>query len=260
MTKHSCRDVSTNILQQQYQRSERRLFILDYEGTLVSWGPVNKIIPVSPQVGYSPLSRVCDSAADRPSEPSMSLSDLLLDERNTIYVMSGRRHEELDRLFRRVPKIGLIAENGCFLKHPGGSAWKEIADVDQIRSWKESVKRILEYYVERTPGAEIEERRCSLAFHYKSAEDYKSAAVSASNCASHINDDCVEQRVHATPMGRFNHRRAYRTGLRAQQPSWSSTIYGTVRFLTGSKRSQWISLWLWGMAEMTKRSSNGPMV
>lgn len=37
---------------QQYSRSERRLFILDFEGTLVSWGPVNQIIPVSPQVGF----------------------------------------------------------------------------------------------------------------------------------------------------------------------------------------------------------------
>ena len=43
--------LSLNMLTQQYKRSHRRLFILDYEGTLVSWGPVNKIIPVSPQVG-----------------------------------------------------------------------------------------------------------------------------------------------------------------------------------------------------------------
>ncbi len=114
--------------------------------------------------------------------------------------MSGRSHEELDRLFRRAPNIGLIAENGCFLKDPGSSSWQEMADPEQIRTWKESVKRIMEYYLQRTPGAEIEERRCSLIFHYKSAEDYESAAQSASNCASHINDACEEQRVHAIPL------------------------------------------------------------
>lgn len=42
--------LSIGPLANQYRRSERRLFILDYEGTLVNWGPVNQIIPVSPQV------------------------------------------------------------------------------------------------------------------------------------------------------------------------------------------------------------------
>jgi len=128
------------------------------------------------------------------------LNDLLLDDRNTVYVMSGRRPEELDRLFRRVPNLGLIAENGCFLKDCGSDAWTEMADPEKIRSWKESVKGIMTYYLERTPGAEIEERRCSLIFHYKSAEDYESAARQASDCASHINDACEEQRVHAIPL------------------------------------------------------------
>jgi trehalose 6-phosphate synthase complex regulatory subunit len=128
------------------------------------------------------------------------LNDLVLDERNTIYVMSGRRPEELDRLFRRVPNLGLIAENGCFLKDVGKDTWDPLADPEQIRSWKASVKSIMTYYLERTPGAEIEERRCSLIFHYKSAEDYESAARQASDCASHINDACEEQRVHAIPL------------------------------------------------------------
>lgn len=42
--------LSMSTLVQQYKNTERRLFILDFEGTLVSWGPVNQIIPVSPQV------------------------------------------------------------------------------------------------------------------------------------------------------------------------------------------------------------------
>ena len=125
------------------------------------------------------------------------LNDLLLDDRNTVYVMSGRRPEELDRLFRRVPNLGLIAENGCFLKDCGSDAWTEMSDPEHTRAWKESVKGILNYYLERTPGAEIEERRCSLIFHYKSAEKWDHAVSQASDCASHINDACEEQRVHA---------------------------------------------------------------
>lgn len=46
--------LNVNTLAQRYQRSERRLFILDYENTLVNWGPVNQIIPSSPQVSSQP--------------------------------------------------------------------------------------------------------------------------------------------------------------------------------------------------------------
>ncbi|KAF7558747.1 hypothetical protein G7046_g5411 [Stylonectria norvegica] len=174
--------LSVQTVSKQYQEAERRLFIIDYEGTLVNWGPVNQIIPISPQ-------RTLDV-----------LNDLLLDERNTVYVMSGRRPEELDRVFRRVPNLGLIAENGCFLKDCGSDKWTAMADLKQIGDWKESVKPIMTYYLERTPGAEIEERRCSLIFHYKSAEDYESASRQASDCSSHVNDACEEQRVHAIPL------------------------------------------------------------
>lgn len=171
--------LSVQAVSSKYQNSKRRLFILDYEGTLVSWGPVNQIIPVSPQ-------RTLDV-----------LNDLLLDERNTVYVMSGRRPEELDRVFRRVPNLGLIAENGCFLKDCGSENWTEMADSSQIKHWKDSVKPIMRYYLERTPGAEIEERRCSLLFHYGAAEDIEGASRQASDCASHVNDACETQRVHA---------------------------------------------------------------
>lgn len=168
----------------KYRNSRRRLFILDYEGTLVSWGPLNQIIPVSPQ-------RTLDI-----------LNDLLLDERNTVYIMSGRRPEELERVFRRVPNLGLIAENGCFLKEFGSDEWSEMADTDQINSWKDSVRPILTYFLERTPGAEIEERHCSILFHYRDAEDPEGAARQAAECASHVNDACESQRVHAIPLER----------------------------------------------------------
>ncbi|ODA77766.1 hypothetical protein RJ55_06368 [Drechmeria coniospora] len=165
-----------------YEQSSRRLFILDYEGTLVKWGPVNQIIPVSPQ-------RTLDV-----------LNDLLLDERNVVYVMSGRRPEELDRVFRRVPNLGLIAENGCFIKDHGSERWVELTDNSRTEDWKQSVKPIMTYFLERTPGTEIEERRCSLLFHYDGAEDYETASRQASDCASHVNDACESQRVHAIAM------------------------------------------------------------
>jgi len=174
--------LSINTLARQYQNSQRRLFLLDYEGTLASWGSPTSIILTSPQ-------RTIDI-----------LNDILLDERNVVYVMSSRKPEELDTLFKRVPNLGLIAENGCFIKEFKTSHWVEFADPEKMQAWKDSVGGIMQYYQERTPGSWVETRHCSLVFHYKNADDSDIAVRQAGDCASHINDACEEQRVRAIPI------------------------------------------------------------
>ena len=185
---HSRRDtisiprLSVNELGEHYLAADRRLFILDYEGTLAAYGSPTSIIFTSPQ-------RTLDA-----------LNDLLYDEKNVVYVMSGRKPEELDRLFRRVPNLGLIAENGCFLKEFGTDDWIDMANVMKMSIWKDSVRGILEYYKERTEGSWIEERHCSFHFHYSNAEDQQAAARQAGDCANHIDDACENQRVRAIPV------------------------------------------------------------
>jgi hypothetical protein len=129
--------LSVNVLGDKYKRSQRRLFILDYEGTLAPWGSPTSIILTSPQ-------RTLDA-----------LNDILLDEKNVVYVMSGRRPEELDRLFRRVPNLGLIAENGCFIKEFESDEWIEMVGAGEVNNWKKNVTGIIDYYRERTPGGEF---------------------------------------------------------------------------------------------------------
>jgi trehalose-phosphatase len=181
---HAVPRLSVPSLCQQYKSSQRRLFIVDYEGTLASWGSPSSIILTSPQ-------RTLDV-----------LNDLLADDRNIVYVMSGRTPEELDALFKRVPYLGLIAENGCFLK-PFGSAskWTDlVTDPAQMQGWKKAVTQIMRYYQERTPGSWIETRNCSLIFHYENCEDKEVAGRLAGDCASHVNDACGESRVRAIPL------------------------------------------------------------
>ena len=113
--------------------------------------------------------------------------------------MSSRQPEELDTLFKRVPNLGLIAENGCFIKYFGSSKWIEMSDAEKMREWQDSVEGIMNYYQERTPGSWIEQRHCSLIFHYKHAEDYETASRQAGDCSSHINEACADQRVRAIP-------------------------------------------------------------
>ena len=123
-----------------------------------------------------------------------------MDDRNVVYVMSSRTPEELDSIFKSVPNIGLIAENGCFLKAFQTTKWTQQADLKKMRAWKKSVQGIMKYYQERTPGSWIDEKHCSIVFNYKECEDKESASRQAGDCASHINDACEEQRVRAIPV------------------------------------------------------------
>jgi trehalose-phosphatase len=77
--------------------------------------------------------------------------------------------------------------------------WTRVAD-EQL-PWKKSVREILEYYVERTPGTFVEERNCSFIWHYEKSEDSTLAARQAGECCNHVNDSCESYRVHAVPLG-----------------------------------------------------------
>lgn len=174
--------LSISELEESYRKSHRRLFILDYEGTLASWGSPTSIILTTPQRALT------------------TLTDLVEDPRNIVYVMSSRMPEEMERLFRRVSGLGLIAENGCFVREPQKESWIKLNQESDTKVWKSGAMGILNYFRERTEGSWIEERHCSLVFHYASAEDQVTAARQASECADHINDACAGQRVHATPI------------------------------------------------------------
>ncbi|KAK4960799.1 Trehalose-6-P synthase/phosphatase complex subunit [Elasticomyces elasticus] len=180
--------LSMGVLAEKYKAATSgRVFVLDYEGTLASYGPDFSIVLTSPQ-------RVLDT-----------LNDVLLDSKNIVYVMSARKPEELERLFRQVPRLGIIAENGCFVRpfaaaEEQRSDWVVFADLDEMAERKTSVRGILQYYHERLDGSWIEERHCSLVFHYDRAGDLDAAARQAGDCANHINDACEAQRVHAVPV------------------------------------------------------------
>ena len=169
-------------LTERYQQTKRRLMIVDYEGTLASWGSPRSIILTTPQRAITTLTELTD-------DPS-----------NVVYVMSSRMPEEMERLFRQVNNLGLIAENGCFVREPHSDEWTSLANMAHIEKWKESVSHILAYFKVRSEGSWVEERHCSLVFHHGTAEDPVSAGRLAAECADHINDACASQGVHAVPV------------------------------------------------------------
>lgn len=173
--------LSVSDLEGEYRRSGHRLIIVDYEGTLASWGLPGNIIVTTPQRAIA------------------TLADLTEDSKNVVYVTSSRMPEEMEQLFQRVGQLGLIAENGCFVREPHDAEWVGLTDKTQTNSWKEGVGQILCYFQERAEGSWIEQRHCSFIFHHGSADDPITAARLASECAGHINDACANQGIHAIP-------------------------------------------------------------
>jgi trehalose 6-phosphate synthase/phosphatase len=174
--------LNTNKLAQAYKAANKRLILLDYEGTLAPFGSVSNTVLTN-------MDRVTNT-----------LNDLLADDKNLVYIMSGRTLEELEMLFGRVPGVGMIAENGCYLREMYTDEWIAFEDPEQTAQWKEAVTKILEYYKDRVEGSWIEKRKCSLTFHYEKVGRFdESGSKQAGDCATHINDACEHQRVKAVP-------------------------------------------------------------
>jgi trehalose 6-phosphate synthase/phosphatase len=176
--------LSTAQISEKYKRAENRVFIIDYEGTLAPHKTREGIPLTSP-------TRVVDT-----------LNDLMSDAKNTVYIMSGRQPEELESIFRLATGLGLIAENGCFVRTYGtvSDNWEMYVDMAEVTRWKSDVKAILNYYNERMEGSYIEERHCSILFRYEKVEDQETATRQAGDCAEAINSGCKTMRIHAVPI------------------------------------------------------------
>lgn len=174
-------------LVRHHRQAGTRLFILDYEGTLASLSPVETptVLAKPQRVIGTILNIVTDS------------------EQTIVYVMSKSSPAELERIFHKIPTVGLIAENGCFIRPFGtegtSEEWKDLVDPNKSTTWKESIAQILKYYVERIDGAETEERHCSIVLSYTNVkpDDLEAASKLAGDCANHLNDSCRSLNVHA---------------------------------------------------------------
>ncbi len=125
-----------------YVKSNNRLIILDYDGTLVPFAG-------SPE------------EAKPDSKLMKMLKAIANDKRNTLVIVSGRKKETLEKWFGKL-NIGLGAEHGAWIKE---KEWDMIAPLRN--DWKIRIRPILESYMDRTPGSFIEEKEFSLVWHYR---------------------------------------------------------------------------------------------
>ncbi|KAF4948732.1 hypothetical protein F66182_18530, partial [Fusarium sp. NRRL 66182] len=115
------------------------------------------------------------------------MATLSSDPKNVVFVTSSRTPKQLELLLAESPQIGLIAENGAFLREPGQSDWQQLLDENDTRDWRRGIQKFMEYFQERTEGTSIEERRFSLTFNYKAAVDKELAVRQAAELSDQIN-------------------------------------------------------------------------
>lgn len=132
-----------------FATASRRILFLDYDGTLV------------------PIAKTPEQA-----RPDNAIKDLIRhlsrDNRTDIVIISGRDRGVLEEWFGDLD-TGLIAEHGIWIRKQG-KGWEMPRVV--TGDWKETIRPILERYVDRTPRSFVEEKEYSLAWHFRNVDPF----------------------------------------------------------------------------------------
>ncbi|MBI2849315.1 MAG: bifunctional alpha,alpha-trehalose-phosphate synthase (UDP-forming)/trehalose-phosphatase [Chloroflexi bacterium] len=132
---------------QDFIKAQRRLILLDYDGTLV------------PFTG--------DPQMARPTKKLLEILKRLSDDHRTeLVIISGRDKDTLQEWFGLL-HLGLVAEHGTWIKEKGQD-WRMPRPVSNL--WKPKILPVLEMFTDRLPGSFVEEKEYSIAWHYRMAD------------------------------------------------------------------------------------------
>lgn len=136
-----------NEIADRYKDAKKRLILLDYDGTLVPFKS-------------DPLKASPDA------ELMNILSVLSNDPKNKVVIISGRKKETLQEWLGKL-SIDIIAEHGAWTKEHN-KQW--VTENTAGSGWKEHFLPLLQQYELNTPGAFIEEKDYSLAWHFRKVD------------------------------------------------------------------------------------------
>lgn len=149
-TAHQTAVLDQNDMGNHYHAAKKRLLLFDYDGTLT---PIVKV-----------PSQAIPTARTR-----AAITALAADPQNVVYLISGRDGDFLEEHWGMVPRLGLSAEHGCFVKTPEEGEWGNMTEALDM-SWMSEVEDIFRYYTERTTGSMIELKKASITWHYRNAD------------------------------------------------------------------------------------------
>ncbi|MQL85858.1 hypothetical protein Taro_018385 [Colocasia esculenta] len=131
-----------------YKRTHKRLFFLDYDGTIM---PKSCVMRAPSEEIISVLNRLC------------------ADPENTLFIVSGRGQDTLSEWFSPIDSLGIAAEHGYFLRWSKSSEWESGAALGNF-DWKEIVEPIMRSFTEATDGSYVESKKTGLVWHYHDAD------------------------------------------------------------------------------------------
>ena len=129
--------------------AERRMLVIDYDGTLVPFSSLPEEAVPSPQL-LSLLGRLARQA------------------NQLVALVSGRPRAQLAGWFGAIERLWLAAEHGTIVRAPGGS-WEALRPHADLE-WKGRVLPVLEHFADRTPGSFVEEKEYCLVWHHRMAD------------------------------------------------------------------------------------------
>jgi trehalose 6-phosphate synthase/phosphatase len=127
-----------------FKEAHKRCILLDYDGTLA---PYQKM----------------PSLAAPSAELMQLLKELTYDPSSEIVIISGRDVDTLERWLGKLP-LNMIAEHGACIKYKNGQ-WEQEASIQT--EWKEQVRPLMQLFVNRCAGSFIEEKKTTIAWHYR---------------------------------------------------------------------------------------------
>lgn len=135
-----------NIIKKKYDKAEKRLLVLDYDGTLTGF--------------------VENPEDAHPSERTLNLlKNMVKDKKNKVVINSGRNHQILDKWFEGID-LDLASEHGAFYKADG--KWHQRMKEKPV--WDEEILEVLKRTIEKTPGSELEKKETALVWHYRNSD------------------------------------------------------------------------------------------
>jgi trehalose 6-phosphate synthase/phosphatase len=150
-----------------------RLFLLDYDGTLVPFA--------STPEGAAPDNAVLELLRELNSDPH-----------TRVVIVSGRDASTLEEWLGETG-VELVAEHGGMRFDAETREWRA-AEEAYSEEWKVQLRPIFEVFVDRTPGSMLEEKGAALVWHFRRA-DPDMGALRAAELT-----DALEGQIANTPL------------------------------------------------------------
>lgn len=135
-----------DILLNKFTAANKRLLLLDFDGTLVNLQP-------RPEMAV-------------PGEDLLNtLETLAGDPKNEVWIISGRNKDFLEQWLGHLP-IGMVAEHGGYIKRGN---WEPV--IKGMPEWKEQVIDIMQDYADTNSESFVEVKEFGVAWHYRNVDE-----------------------------------------------------------------------------------------